>query len=213
MCPKNDPSNAKRHLYSQPQDGSRGKSLSWKFQYTLKRTENKQPHTWLYLHCCVLRAFVSKLLWFHHLLNWCNVLGSSSWSQQQEKNSEGLNMTAKKKKKKLWNSRDFFSSPFPHISPTLCFTYVQEQGCTIQILSPFRTDHSPHQLPQCKLWTAPSCTDLQELPWALASLPSCQWQLGMWCQASAPLPPEGFTPGKQILNLRFMFEVWGWEEF
>ena len=202
MCPKNDPSNAKPHLYSQPQDGRRGKSLSWKFQYTLKRTENKQPRTWLYLHCCVLRAFVSKLLWFHHLLNWCNALGSSSWSQQQEKNSEGLNMTAKKKKN-YGTAGTFSHLPLPIYLPLCVSLMYRSGGCAAQILSPFRMDHSPCQLPQCKLWTAPSCTDLQ----------NCPGQVGMWCQAPAPLPPEGFTPGKQTLNLRFMFKVWGWEEF
>lgn len=175
MCPKNDPSNAKPHLYSQPQDGSRGKSLSWKFQYTLKRTENKQPRTWLYLHCCVLRAFVSKLLWFHHLLNWCNALGSSSWSQQQEKNSEGLNMTAKKKK--ITEQQGLFL-----ISLSLCISHFVFHLCTGVGGAPPRSS-----LPS--EWTThpASCLSVSSglPPAALTS----RTALGRWGCGARPQPP------------------------
>ena len=203
MCPKNDPSNAKRHLYSQPQDGSRGKSLSWKFQYTLKRTENKQPHTWLYLHCCVLRAFVSKLLWFHHLLNWCNVLGSSSWSQQQEKNSEGLNMTAKKKKKKNYGTAGTFSHlPFPIYLP-LCVSLMYRSGG-----APSRSS-----LPSERTTHPTSCLSVSSgLPPAALTSRNCpgRWPhslpvSGSWGCGARPQPP---CPQKDLhLGNRF----WTWD--
>lgn len=100
-------------------------------------------------------------------------------------------MTAKKKKNYL-NSRELFL-----ISLSLYISHFVFHLCTERRVHrpdplSFRMDHShPASCLSVSSGLAPSCTDLQ----------NCPGQVGMWCQAPAPLPPEGFTPGKQTLNL------------
>lgn len=91
--------------------------------------EKKQSHTWLYLHYCVLRVFVSKLLWFHRLLNWCNVLGSQSWSQQQENNSGKLNITEKNEKLCRMDLFSFLSDTFSILYFTCYRSWGAPPGC------------------------------------------------------------------------------------